>query len=60
MCLVYSVAHHDEHYAPPGELLDQRDAASHGEAACARVPDRQSGPRAGPGEGQQTVQLPLL
>lgn len=60
MCLVHSVAHHDDSDALPGELLDQRDASGHCEAARARIPGRQTGPRAGLGEGQQIVQLPLL
>jgi len=39
---MHSVAHHDKHDALPGELLDQGDAASHREAARARVSGWQS------------------
>lgn len=57
---MHGVAHHDEHAALPGEALDERDAASHSEAAGGSVPSRQVGPRVLLGEGQEPAQLLLL
>jgi hypothetical protein len=57
---VHGVARHDEHAALPGEALDERDAAGHGEAPGGSVSSRQVGPRVLLREGQQPAQRLLL